>query len=238
MGGCNMWFVVSSPPHLLPPEEGLGRDYVCMWLGSELVCGSLCGCAVVCLLMLVECVQILNLSAVILANLCVSYIMSSQTEDAEELMRKIEKEEVGCVLTESVLMEDRLKLVVCVCVYAGMQEKLSYEDPDRKLYHLCIVNLVIGTLYCAKGNYEFGIGRIMKSLEPYQRKVCVWAWESCGTCIRMYVGYLLLLSLAVIPVTPHSLELTRGIMPSGACCPSWSTWCEPAVTPHYPTGGR
>ena len=52
-----------------------------------------------------------------------------------------------------------------------MQEKLSYEDPDRKLYHLCIVNLVIGTLYCAKGNYEFGIGRIMKSLEPYQRKV-------------------------------------------------------------------
>lgn len=54
-----------------------------------------------------------------------------------------------------------------------VQEKLSYEDPDRKLYHLCIVNLVIGTLYCAKGNYEFGIGRIMKSLEPYQRKVCV-----------------------------------------------------------------
>ena len=76
--------------------------------------------------------QILNLSAVILANLCVSYIMSSQTEDAEEMMRKIEKEEVGCVLTEvgcvlmevgcvlmevgCVLMEDRLKLVVCVCV--------------------------------------------------------------------------------------------------------------------------
>ena len=94
--------------------------------------------------MVVECVQILNLSAVILANLCVSYIMSSQTEDAEELMRKIEKEEVGCVLMEvgcvltevgcvltevgcvlmevgCVLMEDRLKLVVCVCVctYAG-----------------------------------------------------------------------------------------------------------------------
>ena len=70
-----------------------------------------------------------------------------------------------------------------------MQEKLSYEDPDRKLYHLCIVNLVIGTLYCAKGNYEFGIGRIMKSLEPYQRKVCVHVcvcmctWDSCGTAV-------------------------------------------------------
>ena len=34
------------------------------------------------------------------------------------------------------------------------EENLAYEDPDRKTYHLCIVNLVIGTLYCAKGNYQ------------------------------------------------------------------------------------
>ena len=27
------------------------------------------------------------------------------------------------------------------------------------------------TLYCAKGNYEFGVSRIIKSLEPYQKKV-------------------------------------------------------------------
>lgn len=27
------------------------------------------------------------------------------------------------------------------------------------------------TLYCAKGNYEFGAARIMKSLEPYNKKV-------------------------------------------------------------------
>lgn len=27
------------------------------------------------------------------------------------------------------------------------------------------------TLYCAKGNYEFGISRVIKSLEPYSRKV-------------------------------------------------------------------
>jgi len=30
----------------------------------------------------------------VLANLCVSYIMTSANEEAEELMRKIEKEEV------------------------------------------------------------------------------------------------------------------------------------------------
>jgi hypothetical protein len=44
------------------------------------------------------------------------------------------------------------------------------QDPDKQFFHLCIVNLVIGTLYCAKGNYEFGVSRIMKSLEPYNKK--------------------------------------------------------------------
>ena len=69
--------------------------------------------------------------------------MTSQNEEAEDLMRKIEKEE----------------------------ERIAYEDPTRRIYHLCIVNLVIGTLYCSKGNYEFGISRIMKSLEPFSKKV-------------------------------------------------------------------
>jgi tetratricopeptide repeat protein 30 len=68
--------------------------------------------------------------------------MTSQNEEAEELMRQIEKEE----------------------------ERVSFAEPDKQNYHLCIVNLVIGTLYCAKGNFEFGISRIIKSLEPYQKK--------------------------------------------------------------------
>uniref|UniRef100_A0A8C6ML77 Tetratricopeptide repeat protein 30 n=1 Tax=Nothobranchius furzeri TaxID=105023 RepID=A0A8C6ML77_NOTFU len=87
--------------------------------------------------------NILSVSAVVLANLCVSYIMTSQNEEAEELMRKIEKEE----------------------------EQISYDDPEQKVFHHCIVNLVIGTLYCAKGNYDFGITRVIKSLEPYSKKV-------------------------------------------------------------------
>ena len=37
-------------------------------------------------------------------------------QQAEELMRKIEKEE----------------------------ERVAYDQPDKKVYHLCIVNLVIG----------------------------------------------------------------------------------------------
>lgn len=36
---------------------------------------------------------ILDVTAIVLANLCVSYIMTSQNEEAEELMRAIEREE-------------------------------------------------------------------------------------------------------------------------------------------------
>ncbi|XP_063221805.1 intraflagellar transport protein 70A isoform X2 [Bacillus rossius redtenbacheri] len=87
--------------------------------------------------------NILDVSAIVLANLCVSFIMTSHNEEAEELMRKIEHEE----------------------------ERLTNDEPNKKIFHLCIVNLVIGTLYCAKGNYEFGISRVIKSLEPHSKKL-------------------------------------------------------------------
>lgn len=98
--------------------------------------------------------SILDVTAIVLANLCVAYIMTSKNEEAEELMRKIEKEE----------------------------EKMAYSDPDKQFFHLCIVNLVIGTLYCAKGNYEFGISRICKSLEPYERKLGPDTWYYAKRC--------------------------------------------------------
>jgi tetratricopeptide repeat protein 30 len=80
--------------------------------------------------------------------------MTSQNEQAEELMRKIEKEE----------------------------ERTTLETPDKRIYHLCIVNLVIGTLYCAKGNYEFGISRVMKSLEPFDKKLGTDTWFYAKRC--------------------------------------------------------
>lgn len=98
--------------------------------------------------------SILDVTAIVLANLCVAYIMTSQNEEAEELMRKIEKEEERCAET----------------------------DPDKQCFHLCIVNLVIGTLYCAKGNFEFGISRIIKSLEPYDKKLGTDTWYYAKRC--------------------------------------------------------
>ncbi|XP_066152230.1 intraflagellar transport protein 70A isoform X1 [Euwallacea fornicatus] len=98
--------------------------------------------------------EILNVNAIVLANLCVSYIMTSQNEEAEELMRKIEKEE----------------------------DQMAFEEPEKKYFHHCIINLVIGTLYCSKGNYEFGISRVMKSLEPYNKKLGTDTWFYTKRC--------------------------------------------------------
>eukprot|EP00929_Paragymnodinium_shiwhaense_P065772 TRINITY_DN3294_c0_g2_i1.p1 TRINITY_DN3294_c0_g2~~TRINITY_DN3294_c0_g2_i1.p1 ORF type:complete len:648 (-),score=171.01 TRINITY_DN3294_c0_g2_i1:180-2123(-) len=96
--------------------------------------------------------NLLGVTAIILANLCVAYVMTSANEEAEELMRLVEKEE----------------------------ENLG--DSAKPVYHLCIINLVIGTLYCAKGNYEFGVSRIIKSLEPYERKIGVDTWYYAKRC--------------------------------------------------------
>lgn len=61
--------------------------------------------------------------------------MTFQNEEAEELMRKVEKAE-------------ELK-----------------GNMGKQYHHLCIVNLVVGTLYCAKSNYEFGLSRIAHALD-------------------------------------------------------------------------
>jgi tetratricopeptide repeat protein 30 len=98
--------------------------------------------------------NLLDVTAIVLANLCVSHIMTNQNDEAEALMLQIEKEE----------------------------DRQAVDEPEKQSYHLCIVNLVIGTLYCAKGNFEFGISRIIKSLEPYHKKLCVDTWYYAKRC--------------------------------------------------------
>ncbi|KAK9502454.1 hypothetical protein O3M35_011231 [Rhynocoris fuscipes] len=103
--------------------------------------------------------NLLSVDPIVLANLCVSYIMTAMNEEAEELMRKIEKEE----------------------------ERIHYEDPEKRVYHLSIVNLIIGTLYCSKGNYEFGISRLIRSLEPYNKKLSYETWYYTKRCILSFI---------------------------------------------------
>lgn len=105
--------------------------------------------------------SILDIAPIILANLCVSYIMTNQNEEAEDIMKLIDKEE-----------EERDESTGC--------------DTGRK-YHSCIVNLVIGTLYCEKGNFEFGISRICKSLEPLEEKLGADTWFYTKRCLLALV---------------------------------------------------
>ena len=67
------------------------------------------------------------------------------------------------------------------------EERMAYHEPNTQNFHLCIVNLVIGTLYCAKGNFEFGVTRIIKSLEPYNKKIETDTWFYCKRCLLSLV---------------------------------------------------
>ncbi|CAJ0565386.1 unnamed protein product, partial [Mesorhabditis spiculigera] len=96
--------------------------------------------------------NILEISAIVLANLCVCYIMTNQNEEAEELMRKVEREEEAI-------------------------------GDTKKTFHLCIINLVIGTLYCSKGNFEFGVSRVIKAMEPFERKLGTDTWFYAKRCL-------------------------------------------------------
>lgn len=95
--------------------------------------------------------KMLEVSAIVLANLCVCYIMTNSNEEAEEIMKRVEREE--------------------------------NVNTDKKSFHLSIINLVIGTLYCAKSNYEFGISRIVRALEPCERKLGVDTWFYSKRCL-------------------------------------------------------
>ncbi|KAL0210454.1 hypothetical protein RCL1_004890 [Eukaryota sp. TZLM3-RCL] len=105
---------------------------------------------------------LLSVQAIVLANLCVSYILTSQNEEAEDLMKKVEKEE----------------------------ELLFYQNPNKDSFHLCIINLVIGTLYCAKGNFEFGISRVIKSFDPIEKKLSIDTWYYGKRCLAALVDTL------------------------------------------------
>ena len=74
-------------------------------------------------------------------------------------------------------------MYVCMLI----EERLSFTEPEKQCFHLCIVNLVIGTLYCAKGNFEFGISRIIKSLDPYDKKLHTDTWYGRAFVLCMYV---------------------------------------------------
>ena len=75
------------------------------------------------------------------------------------------------------------------------------------------MNLVIGTLYCAKGNFEFGVTRVIKSLEPYDRKLSTDTWHYAKRCLLALAETLAKLGMPCFGCTPDRLpELLAGVL--------------------------
>jgi tetratricopeptide repeat protein 30 len=79
------------------------------------------------------------------------------------------------------------------------------------------VNLVIGTLYCTKQNFEFGISRIIKSLDLYAKKIEMDTWFYAKRCFLALVDNLakqmIVVQTAFSPKNQHfSLSILWAIL--------------------------
>eukprot|EP00918_Siedleckia_nematoides_P040664 GHVU01088248.1.p1 GENE.GHVU01088248.1~~GHVU01088248.1.p1 ORF type:complete len:307 (+),score=55.43 GHVU01088248.1:1806-2726(+) len=90
-----------------------------------------------------------------LANLCVAYVLTDRNEDGEKLIAALQREEAT----------------------------IRSLSPTTRVYHCCIINLVIGTLYCSKGQFEFGLKQVMKALEPLHENLGEETWHHAKRCL-------------------------------------------------------
>ncbi|EAY01289.1 hypothetical protein TVAG_395360 [Trichomonas vaginalis G3] len=99
--------------------------------------------------------NLLDVEAIIVANLCVSYVVMDQNQKADSLINKLTEEEAA----------------------------KKKEDEDAKLIHLSIIHLVIGTLYCANKNFDFGIDYVFKAFNPMHEKLTADTWFYAKKCL-------------------------------------------------------
>lgn len=99
--------------------------------------------------------NLLDIEAIVVANLCVAYVITDQNGLADTLINRLTEEEA----------------------------QKSKDDHNAKLYHLSIIHLVIGTLYCAHKNFEFGIDYVFKAFNPMHSKLNPDTWFYAKKCL-------------------------------------------------------
>lgn len=99
--------------------------------------------------------SLLDVEAIIVANLCVAYVVTDQNSLADSLITRITDEET----------------------------QKTQDDPNAKVYHLSIIHLVIGTLYCAHKNFDFGIDYIFKAFDPMNTQLHADTWFYAKKCL-------------------------------------------------------
>jgi len=80
-------------------------------------------------------------------------------------------------------MENQSKTASAIMERVKKEEERQMKFGEHEsTYHSCIINLVIGTLYCAKENFEVGIDRIIESLKPIEKNLCSDTWFYTKRC--------------------------------------------------------
>lgn len=125
--------------------------------------------------------KILDVDPIILGNLCVSYVLSGRNGSAERIIRQVETEELKLTISE-LSNEDSISGPID-SIDILKQIHRDQSNNCRQPSHLIIINLIIGTLYCVKSNYEFGLTRIFKSLEPVKLKLTTQSWYHVKRCL-------------------------------------------------------
>ncbi|KAL3826625.1 hypothetical protein ACHAXA_010550, partial [Cyclostephanos tholiformis] len=120
-------------------------------------------------------VDLLNVPAVTLANLCVAYVLVGRNEDAEDLIKAVEKDE----------------------------DQRAALGRGKVRVHSCIINLCIGSLYCQKKNFAFGIDRICKSMEPFKENICQDTWFYVK---RSFLAFALMIANQSVPIKDDFLR--------------------------------
>ncbi|KAK2964794.1 putative Tetratricopeptide repeat protein 30B [Blattamonas nauphoetae] len=92
--------------------------------------------------------SILDVTPIVLGNLCVCHVMHEENDLGEQIIVRVDKEE----------------------------EKIHMEDPDAQPLHHTIIDLVIGTLYCSRKTFDFGIKQTIKSFQPVEQKLTPGTW--------------------------------------------------------------
>lgn len=121
--------------------------------------------------------SLIDIDPTVLGNLCVSYVLTGRNSNAESLIKNVEAD-------EEYLSEESAG-------FLGNNDLINLEqDNDEENFlnckmntHSSIINFIIGTLYCVKYNYEFGLARIFKALEPLKMKLNLQSWFVVKRCI-------------------------------------------------------
>lgn len=131
--------------------------------------------------------SLLRVDADVLSCLCVAYVLTGRNGDAETLIKSVEAEELD-VIADDQHQSEIVGLYLNDASLNG-ENKVDLIEDQRNASHLCKINLHIGTLYCVKNNFKFGLMRMFKSLEPLRSNLDCESWFSVKRCILSLLDY-------------------------------------------------